>query len=167
MRVRVDLRGVSDTLVSTTLLPSSSSVRESTWVLMLWAGTWISSHFCQCACSGLFSWQPSNFDPSSRRHFSQCDSLSLFFNMLYFNYATYKECKLLHIICLFVLLVLSPWFCPQSVNYPEQGSCLWLFGNKPSTQSLMILGPSSPLPPTSPQMDSITNHNSQPTSLWF
>lgn len=51
--------------------------------------------FCQCACSGLFSWQTSNFDLSSRRPFSQCNSLSLCFNMLYFNYVTYKECKLL------------------------------------------------------------------------
>lgn len=41
-----------------------------------------------------------------------------------------KSANYSHLICWFVLPVLSPCFCPQSVNYPEQGSCLWLFGNK-------------------------------------
>lgn len=55
---------------------------------------------------------PSNLNLSSRWCFRCCNSLSLFFNLLYFNYATYKECRLL----VYNLLVCSPFAVPYVLS---------------------------------------------------
>lgn len=95
---------------------------------------------CQCARSGVFSWQ----------HFTLAIVIFLPGGLLdgvtpwvYRSICCIsvmpliKNADYLHIICLFVLPLLFPvlplGFYALAVNYPGQGSHRWLFGNKPST----------------------------------
>lgn len=100
------------TPVSTPLLLSPHPTREMRWVLMFWVGTqMLSQPVLPTELFGsifLTAFHPSNLDLSSRLSFRQRNSLSLSLNLLYFNYTTYIEIRLLTQNCLFVLLYLFP-----------------------------------------------------------
>lgn len=85
-------------------------------MLMLWAGTWTSSRSLLPMCSFGFVFltalHPSDLDLPSRWPFRWCNSLSLSFDLLYFSYATYKECRLLT----YNLLVCSPFAIPCAAS---------------------------------------------------